>query len=61
MDIDITKRVEELSRLDKLDIPPRPPKKQVKIVNTEIPELKDYGSDAPESFWHVFPSKKIWN
>ena len=34
----MTRRVKELSRLDKLDIPPRPPNKQVKIVNTEVPE-----------------------
>ena len=60
MDIDITKRVEELSRLDKREIPPRPPKKVVKIVNTEVPELKDYSKPAPESFWHNFPSKKNW-
>ena len=29
LDIDITRRVEELSQLDKLDIPPRPPNNQV--------------------------------
>ena len=58
--MDIKRRVEELSRLDKTAIPPRPPKKEVKIANPEIPVLEDYSKDAPESFWHKFPERRNW-
>lgn len=52
--------MEELSRLDKKDIPPLPPKKVVKLANPEVPELKDYAKDAPDSFWRLFPARKNW-
>ena len=60
LDVDISARVEKLSKLDKQSIPPRPPKKIVKLANPEIPELANYATDAPDSFWHVFPSQRNW-
>ena len=55
IDEDISRRVEEWSRMDKQAIPPRPPKKVVEMANPEVPEIDNYEKDAPESFWRKFP------